>query len=149
MKVQIKKLHEDAVIPAYAKEGDAGLDFTAVNISKDNVGNITYHTGLAVAIPDGYVGLLFPRSSISKKQQFLTNCVGVIDSGYRGEIMAKFKPVMGTYDTILELFESNEYQEGDRIVQMIILPYPKIEFEEVEELSETERGYSGFGHTGN
>ena len=67
--------------------------------------------------------------------------------GYRGEIMAKFKPVMGTYDTILELFESNEYQVGDRIVQMIIIPYPQIEFEEVEELSETERGYGGFGST--
>ncbi len=149
MKVKIKKLDERAVVPSYSKKGDAGLDFTAVNISKDNVGNITYHTGLAVAIPDGYVGLLFPRSSISKKQQFLTNCVGVIDSGYRGEIMAKFKPVMGTYDTILELFESNEYQVGDRIVQMIIIPYPQIEFEEVAELSETERGYGGFGHTGN
>ena len=148
MKVSIKKLHEKVVIPAYAKEGDAGLDFTAVEISRDNVGNITYHTGLAIEIPEGYVGLLFPRSSISKKQQFLTNCVGVIDSGYRGEIMAKFKPVMGTYDTILELFESNEYQIKDRIVQMIIMPYPKIEFEEVEELTETERGYGGFGHTG-
>ena len=147
MKVRIKKLHENAVVPAYAKEGDAGLDFTAVEISKDNVGNITYHTGLAVEIPQGYVGLLFPRSSISKKQQFLTNGVGVIDSSYRGEIMAKFKPVMGTYNTILDLFESNEYQVGDRIVQMIILPYPQIEFEEVEELSETERGYGGFGST--
>ena len=147
MKVKIKKLHEDAVIPAYAKEGDAGLDFTAVNISKDNVGNITYHTGLAVAIPDGYVGLLFPRSSISKKQQFLTNCVGVIDSGYRGEIMAKFKPVMGSYETILELFESNEYEIGDRVVQLLIIPYPQIELEEVEELSDTERGYGGFGST--
>ena len=147
MKVRIKKLHENAVVPAYAKEGDAGLDFTAVEISKDNVGNITYHTGLAVEIPQGYVGLLFPRSSISKKQQFLTNCVGVIDSGYRGEIMAKFKPVMGSYNTILELFESNEYQVGDRIVQMIIIPYPQIEFEEVEELSETDRGYGGFGST--
>ena len=149
MKVRIKKLHENAVIPAYAKEGDAGLDFTAVEISRDNVGNITYHTGLAVEIPQGYVGLLFPRSSISKKQQFLTNCVGVIDSGYRGEIMAKFKPVMGTYDTILELFESNEYQVGDKIVQLIILPYPQIEFEEVEELSSSERGHGGFGSTGN
>ena len=147
MKVRIKKLHENAVVPAYAKEGDAGLDFTAVEISKDNVGNITYHTGLAVEIPQGYVGLLFPRSSISKKQQFLTNGVGVIDSSYRGEIMAKFKPVMGTYDTILDLFESNEYQVGDRIVQMIIIPYPQIEFEEVEELSETDRGYGGFGST--
>ena len=149
MKVSIKKLHEKAVIPAYAKEGDAGLDFTAVDISRDNVGNITYHTGLAVAIPDGYVGLLFPRSSISKKQQFLTNGVGVIDSSYRGEIMAKFKPVMGTYDTILDLFESNEYEIGDRVVQLLIIPYPQIEFEEVEELTETERGYGGFGSTGN
>ena len=147
MKVRIKKLNEGAIVPSYSKEGDAGLDFTAVEISRDNVGNITYHTGLAIEIPEGYVGLLFPRSSISKKQQFLTNGVGVIDSSYRGEIMAKFKPVMGTYDTILDLFESNEYQVGDRIVQMIILPYPQIEFEEVEELSETERGYGGFGST--
>ena len=147
MKVRIKKLDKRAVVPSYSKPGDAGLDFTAVEISRDNVGNITYHTGLAVEIPQGYVGLLFPRSSISKKQQFLTNCVGVIDSGYRGEIMAKFKPVMGTYDTILDLFESNEYQVGDRIVQMIILPYPQIEFEEVEELSSSERGHGGFGST--
>ena len=147
MKLKIKKLHEGAKVPSYSKEGDAGLDFTAVEISRDNVGNITYHTGLAVEIPQGYVGLLFPRSSISKKQQFLTNCVGVIDSGYRGEIMAKFKPVMGTYDTILDLFESNEYQVGDKIVQLIILPYPQIEFEEVEELSSSERGHGGFGST--
>ena len=147
MKVKIKKLDEWAVVPSYSKPGDAGMDLTAINISKDNVGNITYHTGLAIEIPEGYVGLLFPRSSISKKQQFLTNGVGVIDSSYRGEIMAKFKPVMGTYDTILDLFESNEYQVGDRIVQMIIIPYPQIEFEEVKELSETERGNGGFGST--
>ena len=147
MKVKIKKLHERALLPSYSKPGDAGLDLTAVDISKDNVGNITYHTGLAIEIPEGYVGLLFPRSSVSKKQQFLTNGVGVIDSGYRGEIMAKFKPVMGTYDTILDLFESNEYQVGDRVVQMIILPYPQIEFEEVEELSSSERGHGGFGST--
>ena len=149
MKLKIKKLHEGAKVPSYSKEGDAGLDFTAVEISRDNVGNITYHTGLAVEIPQGYVGLLFPRSSISKKQQFLTNCVGVIDSGYRGEIMAKFKPVMGTYDTILDLFESNEYEIGDRVVQLLIIPYPQIEFEEVEELSETERNTGGYGSTGN
>ena len=147
MKVRIKKLHEGAKVPSYSKEGDAGLDFTAVEISRDNVGNITYHTGLAVEIPQGYVGLLFPRSSISKKQQFLTNGVGVIDSSYRGEIMAKFKPVMGSYETILELFESNEYEIGDRVVQLLIIPYPQIELEEVEELSDTERGYGGFGST--
>ncbi len=149
MKVRIKKLNEGAIVPSYSKQGDAGMDLTAINISKDNVGNITYHTGLAIEIPEGYVGLLFPRSSICKKQQFLTNGVGVIDSSYRGEIMAKFKPVMGSYETILELFESNEYEVNDRVVQLIIMPYPEIEFEEVEELSSSERGYGGFGHTGN
>ena len=147
MKVKIKKLNEGAIVPSYSKQGDAGLDLTAINISKDNVGNITYHTGLAIEIPEGYVGLLFPRSSVSKKQQFLTNGVGVIDSSYRGEIMAKFKPVMGSYETILELFESNEYQEGDRIVQMVIIKHETPEIIEVEELSDTERGYGGFGST--
>ena len=147
MKVKIKKLNEGAIVPSYSKQGDAGMDLTATSISKDNVGNITYHTGLAIEIPEGYVGLLFPRSSISKKQQFLTNSVGVIDSGYRGEIMAKFKPVMGSYESILDLFESNEYEVNDRIVQLIILPYPQIEFEEVEELSNSERGHGGFGST--
>ena len=149
MKVRIKKLNEGAIVPSYSKQGDAGMDLTAINISKDNVGNITYHTGLAIEIPEGYVGLLFPRSSICKKQQFLTNGVGVIDSSYRGEIMAKFKPAIGSYETILELFESNEYEVGDRVVQLIIMPYPEIEFEEVEELSSSERGYCGFGSTGN
>ena len=143
MKVRIKKLHENAVVPVYSKEGDAGLDFTAISISKDNVGNITYHTGLAVEIPQGYVGLLFPRSSISKKQQFLTNSVGVIDSGYRGEIMFKFKPSSIGHSMIY----SNTYEIGDRIGQIIILPYPQIEFEEVEELSSSERGHGGFGST--
>ena len=147
MKVRIKKLNEGAIVPSYSKQGDAGMDLTAINISKDNVGNITYHTGLAIEIPEGYVGLLFPRSSICKKQQFLTNGVGVIDSSYRGEIMAKFKPVMGSYETILDLFESNEYEVNDRVVQLIIIPYPQIEFEEVEELSSSERGHGGFGST--
>ena len=149
MKVRIKKLEEGAIVPSYSKPGDAGLDLTAIKISKDNVGNITYHTGLAIEIPEGYVGLLFPRSSVSKKQLFLTNSVGVIDSGYRGEIMAKFKPVVGSYETILELFESSEYAVNDRVVQLLILPYPQIEFEEVEELTDTVRGYKGFGSTNN
>ena len=149
MKLRIKKLHEGAKVPSYSKQGDAGLDFTAISISKDNVGNITYHTGISMEIPKGYVGLLFPRSSICKKQQFLTNGVGVIDSSYRGEIMAKFKPVMGSYETILELFESNEYEIGDRIVQLVIIKHETPEIIEVEELSDTERGYGGYGSSGN
>ena len=94
MKVRIKKLHKDAVIPSYAKSGDAGLDLTAVDYYYDLDGNIVYHIGLAIEIPEGYVGLIFPRSSISKHDISLSNAVGVIDSGYRGEITAKFKPTL-------------------------------------------------------
>ena len=135
MKVKIKKLHYDAVIPSYAKLGDAGMDMIAVEgfETKDHV---TYRTGLAIEIPENYVGLLFPRSSAYKKCQMLANSVGVIDSGYRGEIMFKFTK------------SDNQYSVGDRIGQIIILPYPQIEFEEVEELSETDRGLGGFGSTG-
>ena len=137
MKVRIKKLHNNASIPRYAKPGDAGMDLIAV-WQKQELDLITYGTGLSVEIPKGYVGLLFPRSSVYKTKMFLTNCVGVIDSGYRGEIMMKF-----------EMMDSNTmYKTGDRIGQIIILPYPQVEFEEVEELSETNRGSGGFGSTG-
>jgi len=137
MKVKIKKLHEDAIIPKYAKDGDAGMDLTAVDVTAD-AGVITYKTGLAVEIPRWHVGLLFPRSSVYKTGQSLTNCVGVIDSGYRGEIMLKF--TLSPYQ--------REYQIGDRVGQLIIMPYPKIEFEEVEKLSSTDRGKGGYGSTG-
>ena len=135
MKIKIKKLHPSAVLPAYAKLGDAGMDLTAVGI-KEAGPYITYHTGLAIEIPKGYVGLLFPRSSVYKTSQTLTNSVGVIDSGYRGEIMMKFTQGI------------NHYCIGDRIGQIMIIPYPQIEFEEVEKLSETNRGSGGFGSTG-
>mgnify|MGYP003673450191 FL=1 len=137
MRIKIKKLHADAIIPKYAKDGDAGLDLTAIDVSADE-GTITYKTGLAIEIPRWYVGLLFPRSSVYKTGQSLTNCVGVIDSGYRGEIMLKF--TLSPYQ--------REYQIGDRIGQLIIIPYPMIEFEEVEELAKTSRGKGGYGSTG-
>lgn len=139
MKVKIKKLHQDAVIPVYAKPGDAGLDLTATSEewNEDNT-MVTYGTGLAVEIPEGYVGLVFPRSSVSKTTLNLTNSVGVIDSGYRGEIMFKFR----------YLEEGMVYDVGDRIGQLIIMPYPQVEFEEVKDLSSTERGEGGFGSTG-
>lgn len=137
MKVKIKKMHPDAVIPAYAKDGDAGMDLTA--ISKEQIDNehIKYGFGIAMEIPKGYVGLIFPRSSCYKRKQLLSNAVGVIDSGYRGEISAV---MIGTTD--------ESYNVGDRIAQIIILPYPQIEFKEVEELSESERGTGGYGSTG-
>lgn len=170
MKVRIKKLHKDAVIPSYAKIGDAGLDLTAVDYYFDINGNVVYHTGIALEIPEGYVGLVFPRSSICKQDIALTNAVGVIDSGYRGEITMKFKPVLG-FDPKDETEYGNEerfddysgisiphdesipidtcmYDKGERIGQIIIMPYPKIEFEEVDELNKTERGEDGYGSSG-
>jgi dUTP pyrophosphatase len=140
MNIKIKKLHTDSVIPKYAKPGDAGLDLTAINVSViDNKtsGYIEYDSGLAVEIPEGYVGLLYPRSSISDTGLILSNSVGVIDSGYRGSIKCRFKAIPGT----------NIYGVGDRFAQLIIIPYPSITFEEVEELSETERGEGGYGST--
>jgi len=141
MQIRVKKLHEDAIIPAYSKPGDAGLDLTAISMQKDNYDNITYGTGLAIEIPEGYVGLIFPRSSNSKTDLYLTNHVGVIDSGYRGEIMFKYRPVNG-------LLNAKIYHIGDRIGQLIIMPYPQIELVETAELSDTERGEGGFGSTG-
>lgn len=150
MKVRIKKVHPDAVIPRYAKDGDAGLDLTATSMSYDEYGNICYGTGLAFEIPKGYVGLIFPRSSICKEQLLLSNSVGVIDSGYRGEVSFKFKPSLALdslqYVTDRKLY--GVYKVGERVGQMIIMPYPSIEFEEVDDLSETERGDGGYGSSG-
>lgn len=159
IKVKIKKTHPDAVIPKYAKVGDAGLDLTATSMYYDEYGNICYGTGLAFEIPEGYVGLIFPRSSICKEQLLLSNAVGVIDSGYRGEVSFKFKPSMALDNRqcvkadeeklwSIAVRQNDIYKVGDRIGQMIIMPYPSVEFEEVEDLSETERGEGGYGSSG-
>ena len=144
--VKIMKLVEEAVIPQYSLEGDAGLDLTATFRSYDEFGNMVYHTGIAIEIPKGYVGLLFPRSSISKKQQFLTNAVGVIDSNYRGEIMLKFKPTVQAHNKVESLF-NEMYEIGEKIGQLIILPYPSVNFILSDNLSDTVRGSNGFGST--
>lgn len=149
MLVRVKKLHKDAIIPKYAKQGDAGLDLTAISETFDTDGNVVYGTGLSIEIPEGYVALLFPRSSNCKKELTLTNSVGVLDSGYRGEIFFKYKPVPYFTQNIIEKTnEAARYSIGDRIGQMVILPYPQIELIESEELSESERGSSGYGSSG-
>ena len=150
MKVKVKKLNNSAVIPSYAKNGDAGLDLTATSKFFDECGNICYGIGLAFEIPQGYVGLVFPRSSVSKKQISLSNAVGVIDSGYRGEVVMKFKPslALDSGQCVTEIHTYGNYNVGDRVAQMIIMPYPNIEFEESDELSETERNDGGYGSTG-
>lgn len=137
MQLKIKKLHPNAVIPKYAKDGDAGLDLTAISWEFLDSEHIKYNFGLAIEIPKGYVGFVFPRSSCYKQRQILSNCVGVIDSGYRGEISAV---MVGT--------SKERYKILDRVAQIVILPYPEIEFVEVDELSETERGTNGYGSTG-
>ena len=139
-KVKIKRLHKDAVIPSYSRQGDAGMDLVATSKFYDDFDNVCYGTGLAIEIPEGYVGLLFPRSSISKTDLTLRNSVGIIDSGYRGEITFKFNNIL--------MSSCEPYNVKKRIGQLIIMPYPTIEFEEVEELSTTERGAQGFGSTG-
>lgn len=147
MEVKIKKLNENAVIPTYAHNTDAGFDFTAISYEyKEDIDCHVFGTGLALEIPEGYVGLIFPRSSNRKTDLYLTNSVGIIDAGYRGEVMASFKNRDFKPDVIAQLRKG--YEVGDRIFQMIIIPYPKIEFVEVDELSSTERGEGGHGSTG-
>lgn len=148
MQIKFKKLHPDAKIPSYSKVGDAGMDLTA--ISKDWTKSIggyysEYDTGVAVEIPQGYVGLIFPRSSQSNVNLLLSNHVGVIDSGFRGSIKLRFKQVIDGMGSI----DLKHYEVGDRVGQLIILPYPQIEPIEVDELSETTRGTGAFGSTGN
>lgn len=137
MKVKLKKLHNDAVIPSYGKPNDVGLDLTATSVTYyPEAGEFQeYGTGLAIEIPEGYGGFIFPRSSVTTKKMMLKNSVGIIDPGYRGEIKCRF---IGEQD----------YKVGDRVAQLVILPVPRIEFEEVEDLSSTERGIGGFGSTG-
>lgn len=138
MKIKFKKLHKDAVLPSHAKEGDAGADLTATRIEILRYDLMKHYYGLAVEIPDHHVGLVFPRSSICNKSERLTNSVAVIDSGYRGEISAVFDAI-----------HSPTYKVRERTAQLVIVPYVAIESEWADELSETERGDGGYGHTGN
>jgi dUTP pyrophosphatase len=138
--VKVKKLNDNAVIPSYSKIGDAGMDLTITSIIENLTESITYGFGIAIEIPKGYVGLIFPRSSIRKYDISLTNSVGVIDSGYRGEIQATFRK----HDTSAGLI----YKPGERGAQILILPYPQIYMTQVPELSDSDRGAGGFGSTG-
>jgi dUTP pyrophosphatase len=137
MKIKIKKLVENATVPTYAKNGDAGMDLTVVSSEMIDNEHIKYNFGIAIEIPFGYVGLIFPRSSCYKQRQILSNCVGVIDSGYRGELSAV---MIGT--------SPQKYKVGNRAAQILILPYPQIEFELTDELSDSERGLGGYGSSG-
>lgn len=138
--VRVKRLHPNAVIPSYAKFGDAGMDLTITEIKEDSDTSISYGYGIAMEIPLGYVGLIFPRSSVRKYDLILSNCVGVIDSGYRGELMSTFKKI--------GKFTDEKYKVGEKGAQIIIIPIPKIKLIEADTLTDSDRGTGGFGHSG-
>lgn len=141
MNVKIKRLHPDAVIPSYAKDGDAGLDLTVVSIEDRNE-FIQYNFGLAIEIPEHFFGLIVPRSSITKMNLMMKNSAGIIDSGYRGELCFRCKKVKFEDGT-----QEKFYQVGERAAQLLIIPAPQITLTEVEELQESDRGTGGFGST--
>ena len=143
MKIQFKKLSKEAQKPKFGKPGDAGADLVATSIDFSRENQVVYGTGIAVEIPEGMVGLVFPRSSVRNYNLAMSNSVGVIDSGYRGEIMVTFNV------TEHDLDFTTKYNVGDRIAQLVIMPVPLAQYVEVDELSETERNTSGHGSTGN
>jgi len=138
------KLYGDAKLPQPASDGAAGADLVAISekFKREKNGPLwEYDTGVAVEIPKGHVGLVFPRSSITVKTTLtLGNGVGVIDSDYRGTIKFQFRNA--------NQFLTTKYNVGDRIGQIVVMPIVLPEFESVEELSDTERGEGGFGSTG-
>ena len=149
MQIKIEKLYKDSILPTKAHITDAGYDLYAHSVDYDEHGNLVYGSGVAMEIPQGYVGLVFPRSSNANKDLLLSNSVGVIDSGYRGEISFKFKifyPHIEHHGFIHDM--TTDYKVGDRIGQIIIMPYPEVEFVEVNELSDSDRGDGGYGSSG-
>jgi dUTP pyrophosphatase len=136
MEIKFIKLNGRAVSPTRAHYSDAGADLVALSAVKEQYGLYSYGTGIAIELPPGHVGLLFPRSSITKTGATLGNSIGVIDESYRGEIFVKFYA------------DEAPYLIGDRVAQLIIIPIPRIVFKETTTLSETVRGANGFGSTG-
>lgn len=150
VKVKVKKLVPEAVVPFYSRPGDAGMDMTAISVAETDM-YIEYGTGIALQLPPNYVGLIYPRSSLSNYDLILANHVGVIDSNYVGEIKFRFKRTM-TLPQVGRFYPTPEtlkvYKIGDRIGQIIVQKIPEVKFEEVEELDKTVRGENGYGSSG-
>lgn len=145
IKLKVKKIFKTATLPSYSRAGDAGLDLVAHRIEEtDN--NVICFTGIAIEIPEGHVGKLYPRSSVTKTNQYLGNSVGIIDENYRGEIILKFNKAFG------QISKGNPspklYKPGNKVGQLIIEERIHVDIEETEELSESNRGSSGFGSSG-
>ena len=145
------KLIPEAKTPFKAIDVDAGFDLYTTSI-EETPDYIQYNTGIAVEIPQGYVGLVFPRSSVTKYDLMLKNCVGVIDASYRGEIMCRFYGTKTINYNVgnkgATIYAGKKYDVGERVAQIVFLELPKITLIEADELSETERSSQGFGSTG-
>lgn len=154
--LKVKRVHPDAIIPQYQKDGDACFDLHCISGALlgphehnglDGKGqSVEFRTGLAFEVPPGYGMFIFSRSGHGFNHGVrLANCVGVIDSGYRGEVKVKLH-----LDVQVHWREGRHYgvMAGDRIAQAMLLPIPMVRFVEVDELSDSERGAGGFGSTG-
>ena len=141
--IKVKKLNENAIIPTYGTEFSAGADLYALPgdlVEIEPHKTVMIHTGLSMEIPEGYAGLIFARSGLaSKKGLAPANKVGVVDPDYRGEFMVALHNHTDEIKTV---------EGGERIAQLVIVPFLKAEFNIAEELSETARGEGGFGSTG-
>lgn len=159
IRVNFKKIVPEATEPKRVHNNDAGFDMTCVSI-KETDKYVEYGTGIALEIPDGYAGFLYPRSSVTKKDLMLKNSVGIIDAGYRGEISFRFyknivkdtKIPLNVKGSILGYIfpsERDQYNIGEKIGQLIIQKIPEVTFIQVNEISDSERGTGGYGSTDN
>ncbi len=142
MQVNIKRLSENAQMPSRKSECAAGYDLHSAEGAKviNPHTTVKIGTGIAAEIPDGYFGAIFARSGLASSQGLRpANCVGVVDSDYRGEIIVALHNDTGVKQTV---------EPGERIAQLVVMPYLPVEFNEVEALSDTKRGDGGFGSTG-
>jgi dUTP pyrophosphatase len=137
--LNIKKNSPIATLPKYMQEGDCGMDLVAISCSLDEYGNYVYDTGIAIKVPEGHMGLLMARSSISKYDLVLSNSLGLIDKSYTGSLIFKFKPLKD---------KPKVYSVGDRIGQLVIAPCATVTLNQVDELEKTARGQNGFGSSG-
>ena len=147
MKIKLKRLHKDAIIPTYATEGSAAVDLYAVEDYSIKIGGVIWlRTGIAIEVPEGYYAEIYNRSSMAAKHEVVIVSSRVIDSDYRGEITVPVKLIANNIP--IPMIYSVPIKKGDRIAQMMIKKSICISFGEVEELSETSRGSGGFGSTG-
>lgn len=158
--IKVKKLQTDATLPSQSQSLDAGYDLVAIDSgtvvyvidgeeNKGVIQYIEYQTGISIEPPSGYHIEIFPRSSISKYDLILANSIGLVDEGYRGQILVRFKYIPPLHDVrIVRGLPIKKYLRGDRIAQLVVRKTIQAEFVEVEDLSDSKREAGGFGSTG-